>query len=157
MADPQVYKYRLERTAGANQPLNRIQAAARLADAEPLAGIVQGQPATDIEERVARALYKLQVSFTFQVKVQVMGSIPGRGKVIDFLLGARIPLPLEVDGPRWHGTAGQKGEDQLREILLNAQFRRFGWYPLSRLSWTHLSTQEDADRAVRQLWVGIHG
>ena len=154
MNGQQIYRYKTKRSQKIKLNLNRVDQPVRLTDPEPLVGMVQNIPATDIEERVARALYKLQIPFAFQVTIPVMGSIPGRGKVIDFLVYTRIPLPLEVDGPRWHDTAGQKSEDALREILLNAEFRRFGWLPLSRLNWIYLETQEDADRAVRALWVG---
>lgn len=153
----QVYRYKIKAQRKPKLRLDRIERPALVSDPEPLKGEVQGLPATDIEERVARALYKLRLPFSFQVSVPVMGSIPGRGKVIDFLLYTRVLQPLEVDGPRWHDTAGQKSEDALRQLLLNAEFRRYGWPPLGRLNWIYLQTQDDADRAVRQFLAGNIG
>lgn len=150
----QVFQYRINPRKKPVLPLNRVELPGLVSDPKPLDGEVQGMPATDIEERVARTLYKLQVPFSFQTSIPVMGSLPGRGKVIDFLLYTQLPQPLEVDGPRWHTTDGQKSEDVLREILLNVQFRRHGWLPLIRLNWMHLDTQVDADRAVRRIWTG---
>jgi hypothetical protein len=155
MGQREVYQYAIPREQNPSLPLNRLLQPVLEPDLQPLTGMVQGLPATDIEERTARALHKMQVPFNFQVVVPVAGSLPGRGKVIDFLLHTRLYQPLEVDGPRWHTNAAQRGEDELRELLLNGVFRRRGWMALRRLSWLQLGSQAAADRSVRELLVGI--
>jgi hypothetical protein len=155
MVQDNVYQYDKPGRPARPLRLNRLPRLSAAPDSPPLTGLVQEKSATDIEERVARALYKLQVPFRFQVVVPVLGSLPGRGKVIDFLLGTRVYQPLEVDGPLWHTHAAEKGEDDLRELLLNAEFRKRGWLPLRRLGWLQLDSQDATDRSLRQLLAGI--
>jgi len=155
MVQNTIFQYEKPRRLVQPRRLNRLPQLSAAPDSPPLTGLVQEKSATDIEERVARALYKIQVPFRFQVVVPVLGSLPGRGKVIDFLLGTQVYQPLEVDGPLWHTHAAEKGEDALRELLLNAEFRKRGWLPLRRLSWLQLESQAAADHSVRQLLAGI--
>lgn len=151
--EAKVYQYRIPLAVKKTVRLNRLPPLALEVDPQPLSGRLQGKKATDIEERVGRALSRLRLPFRFQVLLPVPGSLPGRGKRLDFLIQNGWQQPLEVDGPRWHITSAQLGQDRLREALLNQVFRRIGWRPLKRLKWWQLQDQASADRAVRALWL----
>ena len=62
-----------------------------------------------------------------------------------------VMQPVEVDGYIGHHTAAQQGNDQVRESLLNAEFRKRGIRLLRRVRWWQVETQEMADATARSI------
>ena len=81
------YRYRKSRPL-AKENLQRQTA--RTVD-EGLSGYVHGKTASDLEERFARALDKLDVNFIFEYEVETAYTVPGEEKLIDFVLLTPIP------------------------------------------------------------------
>jgi len=121
-------------------------------DPRPLTGYVNGVKATDIEERFARALRKHGLRYRFQVRFETVQSLPGRARVVDFVVYHGLRYPVEVDGEIAHSTGAQEAADRLREELLNEVFRWRCMPPLQRVKWWQLETQGQADAVVRELF-----
>jgi hypothetical protein len=134
--------------------LNRLEQTGIIKDPVPLTGCVQGKKASDIEERFARGLKRCGLQFVFQARVNMAGNIPGQEKLVDFIVEEGIRYPIEIDGPIAHRTAGQKGKDLIREILLNHTFLRRGIMPIRRVKWWQLETQTLANRLVSEMFGG---
>lgn len=116
---------------------------------EGLTGVVQGKPASDLEERLARALYKRRIPFQFQVEVFTRTSMPGEERQVDFVL--RGDQPVEPKGQYAHyRDIGQKGKDYLRELQLNEAFTFMGLKPLINIPYWKLANQEMTDAYVRR-------
>lgn len=120
---------------------------------EGLTGLVQGEKASDNEERLARALKKRGLSFIFQVPVQTKYTLPDQEKQVDFVISYNgIQYPLEAYGERWHSTVGDKNRDDVREAELNEEFSKYGWHPLT-VVWSYETfNQELADKKIRELF-----
>lgn len=153
MPKPYRYKKKSRRTGqGAHFDLDRLERLSVKADEIPLTGFVNGLKASDLEERVARALRMLNVEFGFQVPFETSGSLPGQEKNVDFVVQAGgMFIPIAVDGKIGHNTSAQKGKDSVRETLLNEVFKRYGLRPLVRIKWDQVDTQALAVRTIRQL------
>ena len=120
---------------------------------EGLTGFVQGEDATDLEERVARALKRNGNRFEFKVFVPTIFSFPGQSKELDYLVwDGALRQPLGVKGFIGHNTQAQLSEDAEREKLLNITFAIQGWLPFKDVKWPDLLTQESADRKIRDIF-----
>jgi len=147
------YQYRARKKRRAAFIKNRLSTPDVSADPVPLTGLLGGKPATDLEERFGRALQTFGLEFMFQMGVATPHSPPGVKKVVDFVvLSKGIFHPIEVDGQIGHRTSGQRGEDAIREMLLNMTFAKWGYLPLQRVKWYELETQEMADAVVRRMF-----
>jgi hypothetical protein len=135
--------------------LHRLDQPKPVPDPTPLTGFVNGKRASNLEERFARGLHSAKLSFIFQYKVPVAGTLPGKEKVVDFLVERGLRYPVEIDGLIAHHTTAQKGQDVVREILINHAFIQRGILPIRRVKWWQLETQEMANRVVRELFGGI--
>jgi hypothetical protein len=145
--------YQTRRTKLARFRKNRLKQITVQADPVPLTGLVKGKPATDIEERFARALGSLGLGFRFQVRFSTVGSLPWQEKVVDFVVQVSgVFQPVEVDGDIGHRTSAQRGRDAIREVLLNEVFIWLGYLPLVRVKWFELESQEMADGVVRRMF-----
>ena len=124
-------------------------------DIELLTGFVRGYNASDIEERFARALHRLDLGYWFQYKLETIHTIPGQEKRIDFIvfyMPGKIQ-PVEIYGDRWHETSGDKARDRAREIEINEQGKKFGWDPL-KVVWGHeLENQNMANNIARRMFI----
>lgn len=124
-------------------------------DEERLTGQVQSKPASDLEERFARALRKANVEFIFSYKVYTAVTVPGQDNEVDFLAKkSGVWYSFEIDGEIGHKTLTQKSEDAMRDIFVNEVLTRMGKQPIQRIPWTDLETQEEADRTVREVLRG---
>ena len=151
MKKPTFYQTRRVKQARLNK--NRLKTITIQPDPVPLTGLVKGKPATDIEERFARALVSLGLEFRFQMRFSTVGSLPWQEKVVDFVVQASgVFQPVEVDGDIGHRTSAQRGRDAIREVLLNEVFLRLGYLPLIRVKWFELESQEMSDGVVRRLF-----
>jgi hypothetical protein len=148
------YRYPISENSSLPLLLSRVEKLSTSKDPIPLTGWVQGRRASDLEERFARALIQAGLSFTFQEQVTLAGMIPGQEKRVDFMVLCGMPCPVEIDGPIAHQTAGQKGADLVREILLNHAFLRRGIQQIRRVKWWRLESQQMANRQVREMFGG---
>lgn len=126
---------------------------------EGLTGFINGEKASDIEERFARSLWKRNIEFTFQQHYfGPAKNTPGAIQV-DFMvsLGA-MWTPVQIDGEIAHRTVMQRMEDKIKDSRLNAYFSRNGinnvvripdgkYYPIGALD-----TQDNTDRIVKSLF-----
>lgn len=127
-----------------------------LVNQENLTGVVQGQQASDIEERFARALAKtnLVASWKFSVYVDTPFQLPGQENEVDFFVWAGVLYPIEVDGEFAHKSAGQRAGDKERDAVLGLylQKRYPGSQPIERIPGYELDTQDKADALVRRMF-----
>lgn len=146
---PKPYKYKKPRKRKIDQGLNRIQ---RPSSAEELTGVILGKKASAPEERFARALYKKNLSFDFQVVVQTAYQIPGQLNTVDFVVFSGLPYPIEIDGDWVHKTSSKKEQDALRDAIINEKMVPRGWRPISRIPGHKVATQEDANNVVEEMF-----
>lgn len=128
---------------------------------EALTGFVRGYNASDIEERFARALIKIDLGFWFQYKLDISidgdagRGLPGDIKRLDFLvfwMPGKI-APVEVYGDRWHNTTSARNRDRDREQKINELGKKFDWEKL-QIVWGHdLTDQNAADQIVRRMFI----
>ena len=146
------YKYKLPRMAGglSRAPLNRPK---KETQAEVLTQAVQGQSASDIEERFARALYKNErvEGFEFQQSYFAGRNMPGEVRP-DFIVYAGTVYPVQIDGEYAHKSAEQKATDKAKDEQLDGYLTPMGAAVTQRIPGDLLQTQEDADRLVREMF-----
>ena len=121
--------------------------------AEVLTQAVQGQPASDIEERFARALYKNErvEDFEFQQSYFAGRNMPGEVRP-DFIVYAGTVYPVQIDGEYAHKSAEQKATDRAKDAQLDGYLTPMGAAVTQRISGDLLQTQEDADRLVQEMF-----
>ena len=144
---PKVFQYKTRRKAA--PPLRRP---VRKDEPETFTGIVKGQPASDLEERLARALMARKIEFLFQVPVYTAYSVPGQENIVDFVVYYDIPQPLEVDGEYAHKSAGQKEKDRMRDALIDEALQLMGFQLIKRIAGDKLLTQQMALDLVDDLF-----
>jgi len=104
--------------------------------------LIHGQePGSKEEWWVALALWKLNLSFRFQVPI--MGGRDRRGGfIVDFIVYTPVATPLEVFGNYWHRNQMGMG-DSMRISILRDYFNR---EPV--IIWGSEATDEDETLAV---------
>ena len=146
------YKYKVPRSGGgmSHSPLNRPK---KLVENEGLTGIVNGETATDIEERFARALWKNQrvESFDFQNSYFSGRNLPGEVRP-DFIVYSGTSFPVQIDGAFAHRTAEQKASDRAKDAMLDGLLGPLGAAKTQRIEGDKLETQDDADRLVQEMF-----
>lgn len=132
---------------------------------EVLTGQINGMKASDLEERVGRALDKLEIPFQFRVRItaEALGSqhltshfANTRGEAeIDMLcnhLGQTVPI--FVDGQISHFfSATQAEKDKEKTEITDTFGKRFGWKESVRVPFWKLIDQEMADRTIRDIFI----
>lgn len=118
---------------------------------EGLTGQVHNNQASDIEERFARALYKLDIPFQFRVVFFGNPGMPGSIEV-DFLCNDLVLQPVQIDGEFTHKSAAQKARDKRRDDRIDQYLMRQGAYPTVRVPGIDLQTQDDADKVAREIF-----
>ena len=124
---------------------------------ESLTGKVNGEDASDIEERAARALSKLQIPFSFRARINPLAGVTQErqniiGEVeIDFLADYYSKLyPINIAGEISHFfTKAQAVKDERKEIKINTALAPLNAHPLIVIPFVHLTDQESADRLIR--------
>lgn len=124
---------------------------------ESLTGKVNGEDASDIEERAARALSKLQIPFSFRTRINpLVGFTQERQNIVgevelDFLCDYMGKLwPFLIDGEISHFfTKSQQIKDGYKEAKINATMTALNAHPVIRIPFTLLKTQEETDRLFR--------
>lgn len=108
-------------------------------------GPIQGRIPDSIHEyRVAVALWRFKLRFTFQVPING-GKSRRSGQVVDFVVYNPLPTAVQVYGTYWH-SGGLATEDSLKEKILKRLFNQ----RVIILSEDQLETQEEAFNAVRE-------
>jgi hypothetical protein len=151
MYKAKVFRFKADRPPVDIFPLNRIKPLPR--SDEGLTGLVHGIPASDIEERFARALDRLGIPYEFQKNLLAPANLPGNYK-LDFLVynpkDGRL-YPIAVDGEFAHKSAEQRAKDKLKDIVLNSA-KQGEYQPVERLDYTKLDNQEIADQTTADLF-----
>jgi hypothetical protein len=153
------YKYRTRPIA---RPEYTTENVLRIGNQETLTGIVSGMKASDLEERVARALSRLEASFDFRIRItsDALGDREltkrfenVRGEVeIDFLAQRGQVYPIFVDGQISHHYAPwQADQDKAKTDVTNEFGRKFGWHEAIRIPFWELVDQDMANRTVRRV------
>lgn len=147
-----VFKYDIPTSPEVSERLDRL---VYDTPEEGFTGFVQGQPASTLEERFARALDKIDIIFRyfFQFVVPTPFQIPGQSNVIDFMVVAAAWYPIEIDGDFAHKSGEVRAKDKLRDAMLDDEMRdRYpGVVPIVRIPEHELTTQEDADQIAREI------
>ena len=158
---PKPYQYRTHPIAPPDYDYG--QTVLRVGHKEVLTGMVDGMKASDLEERVARALDKLETPYEFRARItsEAFGQrrltnqfANVRGEVeIDFLAdrNGRV-YPIFVDGQISHYlTAWQADADKVKTNVANEFGQRFGWSEAIRIPFWKLMNQDATDETIRDL------
>ena len=131
---------------------DRLGRPMQVKDNEVLTGLVNGEKASDLEERVARALKKRKIGFQFQYPVRTSFTFPNKPNSVDFVASTLPrPTPIEVNGTIGHNTASELSADDFREQVLNQVLEKQGFNRIVVLWQWQLGDQETADRFVERL------
>lgn len=147
---PKMPKYYI-RPKGA---LGALKGQPAAAEAEGLVGVVQGQEASDLEERWGNSLEKLKKqhsieSYSFKWDVPGAYEIPGQERTVDFLVYAGVKYPIEVDGDYAHRN---QEEDDARDEILNEILRlRGGYSDIIHVHEDDISTPEESDTMAEKI------
>lgn len=118
---------------------------------EQLTKVVQGQPATDLEERVSRAAAKHPKvqAYWFNPRL-VYGRILPPNLSLSYAIYAPVLLPLQVD-PVYPGNTGdERAAAAVNDALLTEYLKGIGAgaLPVVRFSRLELGTQQSAEQAL---------
>ena len=135
--------------------------------AENITGSVQNKTASDLEERMARAFDKINISYEFRARISSLAigerrlisqgaNLPGELE-IDHLVVADQVIPVLVDGQISHFMSPyQRLEDEARTDAINSFGRASGWHEVVRVPFTELGNQEAADLVARRIANGVY-
>ena len=145
--------------------MNYGQSVIRTGDQEVLSGEINGEKASDLEERSYRSLSRLEVSSEFRVRItsEALGRqrltsrrANIRGEVeIDFLCERNGQItPIFVDGEiAHHMTPHQADIDKQKADIADEFGEQFGWRKSVRVPFWKLIDQEMADRTYRDIFL----
>lgn len=145
------FQFKIERTpVRPKETLQRLRPETK-AD-EEFVGEIQGLPASDLEERFARALHRANLQYAFR---QVFGGSRNQSGTteLDFMVYVGpTQYPIQIDGEFAHASGEQKQEDLMKNAILDEALRGTNSQPTRRIPYTLLQTQEDVNRLVRELF-----
>lgn len=148
-----MFRYKIRKPRVAKTPKGTYPVP--VTEKEILTGEVQGKKATDIEERLSRALEVKGIAYQFQTSYIAKMSLPGEVR-LDFLVFQEgLYYPIQVDGEFSHKSATQKARDRDRDAVLN--HRLYGLaQPIARVPSDEyrfdLTTQESAADFVSEFF-----
>lgn len=116
--------------------------------------LINGQMPDSVEEyRVAKALWKLKLDFDFQWIPPVYIARQRGSTVVDFLVKVPPrPVPLFIDGERWHRGPQEQQDDLVRQQMYIALAGRVA-KPVA-IPAGQLKDQVAADAQMRLLFGG---
>jgi hypothetical protein len=155
------YHYRNPRVAPPDYTTENVL---RAGDQEVLSGNIHGMKASDLEERVARALDRLEIGYEFRARLtsdalgrrELTNQFANiRGEIeIDFVCERGQTTPIFVDGQIAHFmTPHQADVDKEKENATNEFGRRLGWREAVRIPFWKLLDQAMTDRTIRDIFV----
>ncbi len=159
---PKPYQYRNRRIA---PPEYNRQNVIRAGEQEVLSGTVQGMDASDIEERFARGLDRLEIPFEFRARItsdalgerqltREFANVRGEIEIDMLCYSDGRATPVMVDGQISHYmTPAQAEEDRIKTNVVNEFGTRLGWREAVRVPFWKLVNQDMADRTVRDIFV----
>ncbi len=136
----------------------------RTGSQEVLTGYIDGQKASDLEERFSNALNKFRVGAEFRVRVSALmggltkahANLPGEAE-IDFLVSAGRIIPVMIDGEIAHFmTPYQRQQDEEKTNAVNEFGANQGWHEVIRVPFTELRDQAAADNVVKRIIDGSY-
>ena len=130
-------------------PLNRLDRPAT--EDEQFSGVIQDLPASDLEERSARAIRKLGLGFTFRQAFFAGRGMSGEVELDFMIYDGPVIIPVQVDGDYAHGSEKQKAHDAQQDAILNAELAKQGARTVVRIPSWKVIDQETADRTFREL------
>ena len=116
---------------------------------EQLIGSVRNMPASDIEERFAKALDKRGIQYWFRLPVGAPRGMPGYNEV-DFLVINGGYYPIQIDGEYSH--LGHESKDILTDAKLMVGLKEYSPFPVRHIPYTQLGDQKAADMAARRVF-----
>src|SRR3990172_12636154 len=148
------YKYRNIQIA---RPEFNIHGVSRVGVKEQLTGQIQGQKASDLEERQANSYDALKVGYTFRARITSMisgsrrltktfANLPGEVE-IDLLLDYSPVIPVFIDGQISHfQTYWQREEDAEKTRVVNEFGSGMGWREAVRVPFVDILNKEASDQ-----------
>jgi hypothetical protein len=138
----------------------------RNSEQETFSGLVQGIKASDLEERTARSLSKMELGFEFRFRIS--SALQGKQKLsrqflndtgeveIDFIVSANGgTTPIFIDGQIGHFfTDYQADKDAVKTNVTNEFGESMGWRPSVRVPFWKLTDQDLADKTFREMFSG---
>lgn len=155
------YRYRVQRVAAPDYTTENVL---RVGNQEQLTGQINGQKASDLEERVAKALSKVEAGFEFRARItsDALGQrrltsefANIRGEIEIDMLAERSgeTIPIFVDGQISHHVAPWQAEqDKIKTDATNEFGKQFGWREAVRIPFWEILDQDAADRRIRNLF-----
>lgn len=140
------------------------QTVIRTGDQEQLTGLINGEKASDLEERVAKSLDRLEIPFDFRVRVtsEALGQqrltsrrANIRGEVeVDMLCDRNGEItPIFVDGEIGHHMSPHQADvDKQKADIINEFGKQFGWREAVRIPFWKLIDQDVTDRTIRDVF-----
>lgn len=116
---------------------------------EGLTGFIQGESASDIEERMYRAFLYNKIDYgdiEYQPSYIAGKNLPGEIRP-DFAIHIGLIQLWFADGDYWHKSAEDKKKDEWNDSILFQRLEGRVEYPI-RIPGSELQTQEDANRAI---------
>lgn len=147
-----MFKYKVSKPPSKPLPLGKIIKLPT--NEEVLSGYVQGAKASDIEERFARALSVDKRVDAYQFRFPVVSPRNMLGQLeIDFVVqSAGYIYSFQVDGQYAHKGIGKQQDDLRKDVISNAYMKKkYNSFPIKRIPWYQLSTQEQANKLIREL------
>lgn len=144
------FKYKVRRIARREMPFGKIQS---VKNDEGLVGYISGSPASDLEERFARAMDKDPRidGYSFREAVISPRNMPGQLEVDFVVQMGPIVYAIQIDGEFAHKGAAKRLDDARKDALVNEYMKQYGAKPVIRIDGEKLSSQEEANKIVRTL------
>lgn len=143
------FKYKIPRKDNNHLPFGKPQ---QQRGDEFLTGVVNGQKASDIEERFARALNRVKKGFVFRMPIISPRNMLGQLELDFLVIDEPHYYPVQIDGAYAHKAESKQQEDQKKDILIQAFLKKeYNAMPIKRIKGIDLETQEEANLQVQEL------
>ena len=120
------YQFSKRRNKKLENPFNRP-----VGPEENLNGYVHGKKASALEERFAKALDFFGIEYIFQFEVESVYSLPGEGKLIDFIVfDGGLGIPVEIGASFVHDSPSKEELERVRQTIVNPILQLQGILPL---------------------------
>jgi hypothetical protein len=141
-------KFRMARYNGTPPKSNELK------DTEVLTGSINGEDASDLEERFAIAMNnnKNIDTFEYQPSFIAFKNMPGEIRPDFIVESGGMLFPIFVDGEWIHQSAEQQGQDRINDTILDERLSGSGAWPSRHISGKDLQTPEDAAKTVKEIF-----
>lgn len=158
------YKYQNPRIA---RPDFTVQGVSRVGSMEQLTGFINGEKASDLEERMNNSFTALKVSSTFRQRISsllsgsrrlqsAMTNLPGEVE-IDLLLDHQPVIPVFIDGQISHFMSPWQRDKDIEKAAVVDEFgASMGWAHSVRVPFVDILTPEASDRVARRILEGTY-